>query len=416
MPKVITGQDAEFRNATEVPRDTEDVDAIDVERPIQDLLNNSAYLYRRQNAILARLDSAEQLSAGFRLSSGVLSLRVEPGQTMTYAGAVRVTRYGGMTEAVNVTALNLPGGVTMTVTPNPIAGDTADLTVTGSAQAVAGTYDVLLRGEGGGRTMDVRIPTVVTAQTLQPSFELSGQANVAIDRAQGTTAQVPLSLTRAGGFNSQIAFDVAQAPAGVSVSFAPATVGGGDAQQPNASVATLTASDLVPAGRYSVVLRAVGGGTIRTTSLTLDVSAPVAMPGTPDYSVSLTYDQGNPHLINGATLTVNRSGGYTGPVVVQAAQIPDSYIDPEDGGKVRVVKYPRILVDGQTGPVTIYGTTARITADGLYAGGFMNMYVSGIAPAQPGYNWVQTTLSAADTNGKQRYTSVDLRLGNGGLG
>lgn len=416
MPKVITGQDAEIRLITEVPRDTEDVDAIDIERPAQDLLNNDAYLYKRQNILFARLDALELQNAGFRLHSGVLDLRVEPSQTMTYSGAIRVTRYGGMTGPVNITALNLPGGVTMTVTPNPITGDTADLTVTASAQAVAGNYDVFLSGEGGGRTVEIRIPTTVTAQTLDASFNLTSPAVAAIDRAQSAAVQVPLSITRAGGFASQITFEVAQAPAGVSVAFAPATVGGNAAQQPNATIATLTASELVPAGRYTVILRASGGSTTRTTSIGLDVSAPIALPGTPDYSVSLAYDPGDPYLINGATLTINRSGGYTGPVVLTAAQIPDRSPTEEENIRVRTIRYPRILIDGQVGPVTVYGTSARITADAANTGSYMWMFLSGIAPNQGTYAWMSTTVTATDTTGKQRFTSVDLRIGNGARG
>lgn len=416
MPKTITGQDAEIRLITEVPRDTEDVDASDLERPAQDLLNNDAYLYKRQNILFARLDALELQNAGFRLNVGVLTLRVEPSQTMTYPGAIRISRYGGMTGPVTITALNLPGGVTMTATPNPITGDTADLTVTSTAQAVAGSYDVFVRGEGGGRVVDVRIPTVVTAQTLNPSFDLTGQASVAIDRAQGNKATVPLSLTRAGGFNSQITFDVAQAPAGVSVSFAPATVSGTDAQQPNATIATLTASELVPAGRYTVILRASGGSVARTTSISLEVSAPIALPGTPDYSVSLAYDPGDPYLINGATLTINRSGGYTGPVTLTAAQIPDRYPEADENVRVQVIRYPRILIDGQVGPVTVYGTSARITADAANTGSYMWMFLSGIAPNQGTYAWMSTTVTATDTTGKQRFTSVDLRIGNGARG
>lgn len=422
MPKLIYGIGDTYQPSTEVPRDTEDVDAIDVEVPVQTVLNNTAYLYGQNQAVLERMASLERQLARFDLISTVTSLVLEPGRSYAFQDGVRVNRFGGFADAVTVTGINLPAGVTATLNPNPTAGSALTLTLDVAAGAVAGQYDLLLRGEGGGRSVELRIPVRVAPQTLPPSFSISGPSITAIDRTQNAPqGTVALNVERSGGFNSVVAFDVAQVPAGVTVAFSSASVGGADATTRNATVATLTAGPQVPAGRYTVVLRATGGGVVRTWSVTLDVTGAPAV-GT-DFSLRVVYDGGDPYSANGATIYIDRAGGFAGPVYLQAEQLASKASSPINlldsvVATFWLSNWPVILINGQRGTVRIDGNAARVTADSLGAGwtsgGIAPQPVGGAASAQFGQTVIRGSLAVDTPAGAptNRYADISVRRGN----
>lgn len=404
MPRNITAstEQTDIILTTEVPQDTESIDASDVVVPIQALLSNDGFLYRRQNAIYDLFTQLQQSLASFQLLSNVTSLTLEPSRTYAFSGAVRISRFGGLTGPVTVTPLNAPAGVTVTLTPNPIT-DVADLTLVTSSGVVAGTYDLILRGTLGSVTTDIRIPLIVVGQTQPQGFDLTGPDAVAIDRPTGASATAVLNVQRAGGFNSPIAF-TADVPAGITATFSPTPVTGGGSVQRAATTLTLTAGTTVPAGRYNIVVRGVSGSIVRTLAMSLDVSTPAAVGGTPSYALRVVYDDGDPYSVNGATLYIDRSGGFTGPVVLNPG-----------GGALVSGDGPIIVINKTFGAVLVTGNAVRITVDGI-SRGWVN---SGIAPlptagAAAG-NWQQVTVvSYGEINGLTQYVYavVELRRGN----
>lgn len=316
MPRTMNASTdlADILLQLEVPQDTESIDASDVNAPFQGLLNNDGFLYRRQNAIYDQLTKLQQSQASLQLLSSLTSATLEPSRTYTFPGAVRVARFGGLTGTVAVTALNAPAGVTVALTPNPIT-DAADLTLTTSAGIVPGNYDLILRGTAGTVIADIRVPLTLVGATLPQSFDITGPDGVAIDRPTGASTTAIFNVQRAGGFNSPINF-TADVPAGISVAFSTASVTGADAVQRAATTLTLTAASTVPAGRYNITVRAASGSIVRTFAMTLDVSAPAPVSGTPSYALRVVYDDGDPYIVNGATIYIDRSGGFTGPVTL----------------------------------------------------------------------------------------------------
>jgi hypothetical protein len=395
---------------TEVPLDTESIDASDVVVPFQNLLDNDGYLYRRQQVILASLAELSRQSASFSLQSSVTSFLLEPARTYTFTGAIKVLKFGGLTADVTITAINAPAGVAVAVAPNPVSG-TGDLTITTTSSIIAGTYDLILEGAAGGRLVDIRIPLTLVAATQPSTFDFTAPSSAAIDRASGaTTTTFDLNVSRQGGFSNPVNF-TADLPPGLSVSFAPAQVTGNAPMQRSASVATLTAGSTLPAGRYNVTLRAVSGSLVRTVALSVDVSQ-AAATGTPDFTLSLVYDSGDALSINGATLYVNRSGGYSGPVFLQAQQ---PYMGT-DG--------PLITINNNLGIVRLDGNAARIAADGISQG----WQGSGVAPsAGQSLSWASTFIigqadeqqlrnSYAGPDALRRYVGVEVRRGNRSVG
>ncbi|WP_407540455.1 hypothetical protein Q0M94_03390 [Deinococcus radiomollis] len=414
MPRKITasGDLADIVLITDVPQDTESIDASDVVVPLQTLLNNDGFLYRRQNAIYDLFTKLQQSQSSLQLLSSLTSARLEPSRTYLFAGALRVARFGGLLGNVALTVLNAPAGVTVTATPNPIT-DVADLTIVTSAGIIAGNYDLILRGTAGAATADIRIPLVLVGQTQPASFDLTGPSGVAIDRPTSASATAIINVQRGGGFNSPIDF-TADVPAGITATFTPTPVTGADSVQRAATTLTLTAGGTIPAGPYSITVRGASGSIVRTLSLRLDVSAPAPVGGTPSYALRMVYDDGDPYTVNGATLFIDRSGGFAGPVVLN----PGGSLTSDPDG-------PIIVINKTLGAVVVSGNAVRVTVDGI-SRGWVN---SGIAPlpvagAGAG-NWQQVALSSygildggAGTTGggstqtQTVYTTISLRRGN----
>ena len=401
MPRNITASTAQtdITLTTVVPQDTESIDASDVVVPFQALLNNDGFLYRRQNALYDQLAALAQTQPSFQLLSSLTSLNLEPSRTYTFPGALRISRFGGLAGGVTLTTLNAPAGVTVTVTPNPVT-DVADLAVTTGAAVIAGNYDLILRGTAATAITDIRLPLSIAGATLPASFDLTGPDSVAIDRPTGTSTTASVNVQRAGGFNSPIVF-TADVPAGVSAVFSTTPVTGADSVQRAATVLTLTAGPTVPAGPYNVTVRGASGAIVRTLALSLNVSAPAPVAGTPSYALRVVYDDGDPYAVNGATIYVDRSGGFTGPVVLNI------------GGQI-APDGPIVVINKSFGTVTVTGTAVRVTVDGLSRG----WTGSGIAPlpAAGGAagNWQQLLLSGYADYAVSQYVfaTIQLRRGN----
>lgn len=402
MPRDLTST-PEFRTTLTVPRDGEAIDAGDVNAPMTDLLGNDLFL-RGQVADLARqLEELKKAAGGFVLVAPA-GLTLEPGQTYTYPAAIALGRQAGYTSDVTLSMLDLPAGVTATFTPATLSGATATSTLTldVSAGAVAGPYNLTVQGTGAdGKISRALIATSVTPQTQQPTFQISpGSTSGSIDRGAGETSEAfVFGVARAGMFGGDIQFSVVNPPAGISAVFAPATVTGAAAVQPAATTLTLTAAGSVPAGTYTIQVRAVSGSIVRTQALSLTVTA-AQQTGDDDFTLSIAYDAGDYRTTNGATIYINRANGYAGPVDLQVI----GSTSPTE---------PLILMNGKVGGDTVYGNTARVVADGA-ARGWVN---SGVADLPNDYPLTATfgmIRGAAVIEGKTvvRYVSLEWRWGN----
>jgi hypothetical protein len=401
MPRTITASAdlADIVLATEVPQDTESIDASDVVVPIQALLNNDGFLYRRQNAIYDLFTKLQQSQSSLQLLSSLTSATLEPSRTYTFPGALRVARFGGLTGTVGITVLNAPAGVTVTATPNPIT-DVADLTIVTGPGIIAGNYDLILRGTAGAATADIRIPLLLVGQTQPASFDLTGPTGVAIDRPTSLSTTAIINVQRSGGFSNPIDF-TADVPAGVTATFTPTPVTGSDSVQRAATTLTLTAGSTVPAGPYNVTVRGASGAIVKTLALRLDVSAPAAVGGTPSYALRMVYDDGDPYTVNGATLFIDRSGGFAGPVTLN----PGGTLTSDPDG-------PIIVINKALGAVTVTGNAVRITVDGI-SRGWVNSGIAPLPAAGAGAgNWQQIYLSSYADGLQAVYTLIELRRGN----
>lgn len=312
MPRRVHAQ-PRWTDSFDVPIKGERVKAQDSALPDELLLGNTKANRDFMLALAARIERLERGQSGLSVLTPS-AVMAEPGQTYSFPGGVAVQDSGG--RAVNLSVLNVPAGVTVTLAPTTLTGPaSADVTLEVGASVPGGVYNLTLRAEAGEVSREYDWPVTVTAQTLAPSFSVSSpQSALAIERTVAASATLPFAVNRQGGFNSPIALSVTGMPSGVSASFSPASMDGPAHSQQG--TLTLTADPGAPAGIYSLQLRAAGGGQVRTLGFSLSLTA-AATGGTPDYVLRIEYDAGA--TANGATIFVDRRNGFTGPVWVSGA-------------------------------------------------------------------------------------------------
>jgi hypothetical protein len=193
----------------------------------------------------------------FTLSMAPASATVAPGGGTSYT--VTISRTGGFTGSVALSATGLPAGTTAsapstTGTTSTLAVSTSSTTPTGSsAFTVTGTSAALTR---------TTTATLVVSTAPAADFSLSiSPASRSVARGGKTTYTV--TITRSGAAGS-VAFSVTGLPAGASAT-APATTG-------NSATLTVTTSSTTPAGTFPFTVRGTSGALTRTTSATLVVT------------------------------------------------------------------------------------------------------------------------------------------------
>lgn len=399
MPRTITGQNA-FVTSLPVPRDGEAIDAADVAAPIGDLLNNDQALYGLISSLKEEVRLLKQRTGGFTLATPAV-VNVEPGQTYALANFVSIGRIDGYAGTVDLSALALPAGVSAAFSPDPASGPVSNLTLTVAPEAVAGPFDAVVRGVGsvGGFVAESPLRINVAAQTAPPGFTISAPDNATLSQGGGTTtATLSIDVQRQGQYADPITLSVQGLPAGVTGTFSATPVTGSAPVQNAASVLTLTATGVnTPSGDYSVTIRATGGNVVRTEAVLLRVAAPVQAA---DFQLTVTYDAGNRELINGATIGIQRQGGFTGPVAFTVMPALNA-TEPQ----------PTFILNGQAGSTTATGTSVRITADGSLIGRDV-----GVAPVDiltPWSNRQVSVLATANIDGRPVVKGVTVTYRQG---
>ncbi len=246
----------------------------------------------------------------FALSANPANVNLTRGATAN--SAITITRTGGFSSSVALSAGGLPTGVTASFNPASATGTSSTVTFTASATATLGVFPVTITGTGGGLTRTTTINLTVIAQPV-PDFSLSANpTSLTINR--GASGMSTITITRAGGFTGSVALSASGLPAGVTASFNPPSTTG------NASSLTLAASNTAATGPATVTITGAGGGLTRGIPISLTVNA----PPTPDFTLSanptsLTINQG---ASGTSAVTITRTGGFTGSVAFSASGLP----------------------------------------------------------------------------------------------
>jgi hypothetical protein len=246
----------------------------------------------------------------FTLSANPATLTVSRGASGT--SAITITRSGGFTGSVALSASGLPAGVTATLNPTPATGTGSTINIAASGAAAAGTVTVTITGVGGSFTRSTTLILTVDAPPA-PDFSLSATpSNLTINR--GASGSSTIGITRSGGFTGNVTMSASGLPAGVTATFNPGPATGAN------STLTLAASGTAAIGTANVSLIGSGGGLTRTVPMILTVNAASGTGGvtvTPRINAnSPWYNEEVIRLTNAANITslsiaitIQRTGG-----------------------------------------------------------------------------------------------------------
>ncbi len=258
-------------------------------------------------------DVWKQPTADFTVGASPASLSVTQGSSGT--SAISTTVSGGFNSAVSLSASGLPAGVTASFSPASIAAPgsgSSTLTLSASSTATIGTVNVTVTATGGSVTHTTTVALTVNSAAT-PDFAVSASP-ASLSVTQGSSGNSTVSTTVSGGFNSAVSLSASGLPAGVTASFAPASIA---APGSGSSTLTLTASSTATTGAVSVTIAATGGTVTHTTTITLTVSASGGGSTT-------TQVLGNPGFENGST--------NPAPWSTTSAVISNSTSEPPHGG------------------------------------------------------------------------------------
>ncbi len=286
----------------------------------------------------------------FALSASPTSLTINRGASGT--STITITRSGGFTGGVSLSASGLPAGVTASFSPNPATGGSGVLTLTASSTATLGAATVTVTGTGGGLTRSTPINLTVS-QPQTPDFSLSANpASLTINRGASGTSTI--TITRTGGFTDSVSFTAGALPAGVTASFSPNPATG------NSSVLTLSASATATLGAAAVTVTGTGGGISKNLTINLTVND----VATPDFTLSaspasLAINRGASGTI---AIAITRTGGFTGAVDLSASGLPAGVTasfnpDPATGNS-------SVLTLAVSSTATLGGAAITVTGSG----------------------------------------------------
>lgn len=239
------------------------------------------------------------------------SLQLEQGESAPVT--VTVTRGGGFAGAVTLSATGLPSGVTLAGATIASGAAQAQLTVAAAAGAAVGSSTVTLQANGAGVSASATLALQVEAAPVG-TFALSADPS-ALELAQGASGVVDLDIDRSGGFAGSVALAVSGAPEGLDAVLGAAAVTG------DGTDLTITASGSLAAGVYTLTVTGTGEGTAERQAQ-VAVTVVETSAGTFEITVSptaLSLDQGAAGTV---TVSIDRSGGYTGPVTLAVENVP----------------------------------------------------------------------------------------------
>ncbi|MGW6278600.1 S8 family serine peptidase [Kribbella sp. NPDC055071] len=184
------------------------------------------------------------------------SITATPGVRTVNAGVataytVAVAPANGFAGDVTLSAAGLPGSVgSLAISPAVVHGSgTAQLAVTTSATAPAGTYVLTVTGVSGGLSHSVAVTLVVN----RPDFAVTmSPSSVTITRGQ--TATYTVNVTSAGGFAGSVSLKAAGLPANAS-----ATWTGSPVAAPGTATVKVKTTSSTTRGTFTVKVTATSG-------------------------------------------------------------------------------------------------------------------------------------------------------------
>lgn len=210
-----------------------------------------------------------------------------------------------------------PPEVTAAFSQNPVAGDSALVTLSAAAAADPGNYEVVVRGSAAGMTdREISVTVTITDDRIQLL------APDTVTAAQGGAATAEIHIQRSD-YPGAVAVSAEELPAGVTADFQPAEAAGASA------VMALTAGAQAVPGLYTFMLR--GQGT-----------------GVPDVTVEMTLELQTSSVavsVSPSSVRLYQEGTATAGASISRVRFPGAVRLEVDGGSpgLSVVAEPEII-------------------------------------------------------------------------
>ncbi len=248
----------------------------------------------------------------------------------------------------------------------------------------------------------------LTGGSAAPNYGLSASVN-SLAIAPGTQGTATVTTTVSGGFNNSINLSSAGAPAGMTVSFSPATIAA-----PGAGTSTVAFSVAAgtAAGTYPIVLSGFGGGD--TTTAVVNVT--VTSSGQPSLVVSASPSSVSiPQGTQGtSTITTAITGGFNGSVALSASGAPSGTTVSFNPGTIAAPgagSSTMTVTVGSTTPTGTYPITITATGGGLTPTATLNLTVT--PSQQPSLTASASPTSLSVPQGTQGTSTITTAVGGG---
>jgi hypothetical protein len=298
---------------------------------------------------------------------------------------VTVTRGGNYTGAVQLaTGTPVPDGMTVTFNPSSLSSTTTTATATIAVASTANAGgNVTITASGAG----VTTATTTLAVNLTPMTITFAEIG-ALSVVQGGSGNVPLTITRAGGFAGAVTVTASAASLPQGVTIAPVTIAAGATT--GTMVVNVAANAAITNTPAAITLSAAGTGvTAQDRTLNLSVTA-ATIP-----TISLTPSVAAASIAVGGststTITVNRAGGFAGAVALAVANAPAGMTATLTPASVTAGATTSQLAVTTTASVVPGAYTLNVTGSGTGVTNATTTFVVTVTPA-PGI-----TIGAAST-------------------
>jgi hypothetical protein len=203
-----------------------------------------------------RRDSGPDLTIGATPASQT----VAPGAAALVT--VSLTRSGGLSTPVTLSASTPPSGVSIGFSPNNTTAGSSTMTVSTSTGTPLGSFNVQITAVDG-----VFVRSLVVTVNVQPTgnFAVVATPNPQV-LVPGSSNAIDVSLVRGSGFNGSITMSVTGLPSGVTGTFNPSIASG------DTSTLTLTATNAVALGDTSITITGTSGTIVNSTATTVRTS------------------------------------------------------------------------------------------------------------------------------------------------
>jgi hypothetical protein len=278
------------------------------------------------------------------LSLSTTSGTAVPGGQTVLTGTV--SRSGGYSGTVSISVTGTPAGVTGGVGTINTTGttSTAIISILVASTAAPGTYTLVAHATGTGVTESTVSYTLTISATAQVYALAVAPTGATVAPGASTTAAVTISRS---GFSGSVNLSVPNLPTGFTATFAPNNT------TDNASTVTIGVPATAAPGVYQLTIGGVAAG--QQDKLTF---FSISVPASGSYGVSVapasvSVVQGSS---NTATVSVSRSGGFSGNVGLTASE--------SSGAGLLTPTFSPALVSGASSTLTL--SAAASLAVGSY--------------------------------------------------